>query len=121
MKKNWFSIFLVFVLMGAFASQALAADEGTGIPVAQGSNESRPIMGQHQYGLLEAYYQGGNYDVYVTLQELRGESWINKYKIIATPSNPEARIHYYLEGGKQYRVAVTTQGSGYGYLYNYIP
>ncbi|UPK41467.1 hypothetical protein [Paenibacillus pabuli] len=121
MKKSWFSFLLVFVLMGAFASQVFAANDGTGAPVTGGRKESAPIMGQHQYGELEAHLYSGNYSVNVTLQELKSGGWVSIYTLVATTANPTVKTHYYLEGGKQYRLIVETLGSGWGHLYNYIP
>lgn len=121
MKKSWFSFLMVFVLMGAFASQVLAANEGTGNVVTGGSKVSSPIMGQHQYGELEAHLGSGNYNVNVTIQEYKSGSWVSMYTLVATPSNPTVKTHYYLEGGKQYRLLIETLSSGWGHLYNYIP
>ncbi|MGV2967235.1 hypothetical protein [Paenibacillus sp. AGC30] len=121
MKKSWFSILMVLVLMGAFSSQVFAANDQTGTVVTDGTKESRPIMGQHQYGELEAVHYSGNYRVTVTLQENKSGSWVSMHTIVATPSNPKVKTHYYLEGGKEYRLVVETMSSGWGHLYNYIP
>ncbi|UOK63904.1 hypothetical protein MT997_04300 [Paenibacillus sp. OVF10] len=98
MKKSWFSFLLVLVLMGAFSSQVFAANDQTGTVVTGGTKESSPIMGQHQYGELEAVLHSGNYRVNVTLQEIKSGTWVSMYTLVATPSNPKVKTHYYLEG-----------------------
>ncbi|KAA8784526.1 hypothetical protein EC604_11790 [Paenibacillus amylolyticus] len=84
-------------------------------------NECNPLMGEQQYGLLEAHYESGKYNVIVTLQDFRKGNRISIYGLVATPSNPDVSKHYLLEGGNQYRVAIATLASGWGYLFNYIP
>ena len=121
MKKNWISFLLLFVLMISLGTQAFAANDQTGTVVTGGTKQSAPIYGQHQYGLLEAKLNIGTDTVFVELMELTPSGWQGIYLLQATNTNREVRAHYYLEGGKQYKLQVTTQSSGWGHLYNYIP
>ncbi|ULO10043.1 hypothetical protein H1230_15490 [Paenibacillus sp. 19GGS1-52] len=121
MKKNWISFLLLFVLMVSLGTEAFAANGETGAPVTGDTKLTSPISGQHQYGKLEAELRSGTYDVDVTLMELTPTGWVGIYILTATNANRAVSVNYYLEGGKQYRLQVKSQSSGWGHLYNYIP
>lgn len=126
MKRATISFLMVFVLMLPWGTQVFAQDDSITVIVNSEEKYSyKYIYGQHGYGVLEAKIaERGTKQTTVTLFEVLPDlnhTFKPIYEIYANPNNRYIKVHYYLEGGHQYAIRVSSQGYGEGKLTNYIP